>query len=70
MAKIDYEVVAAGGERDTQNAHIITEVIKQGGVKGWKFVAVVSDNQQNYVVFEKPAVERRGAGGAGAGAKL
>ena len=58
--KILYEVVAAGGQRDTSNAAIVVDVIKQGGLKGWKFVSVVTDFDQNFVVFEKPATEQRG----------
>lgn len=60
MAKIHYEVIPAGGQRDGSNAQIIGEVIKEGGVKGWKFVTVISDFEQNYVLFEKPATEKRG----------
>ena len=60
MAKILYEVVVAGGERDQHNAAIIADVIKQGGLKGWKFVSIVNDFEQNLVVFEKPAAEQRG----------
>ncbi len=60
MAKIHYEVVPAGGQRDDNNALIIVDVIKQGGLKGWKFVSVITDFGQNYVVFEKPSHEQRG----------
>lgn len=63
MVKIHYEVVPAGGQRDSHNAQIIGEVIKDGGAKGWKFVTIINDFEQNYVLFEKPGAatkEQRG----------
>jgi hypothetical protein len=60
LAKILYETVPAGGQRDPNNAAIVAQVIADGGLKGWKFVTIVADFEQNYVVFEKPTAERRG----------